>query len=60
MISRRYSFIIAAALVLISFTVAVNSAISIRVETEKAVFATDEKFLSASSFVISVYQNPFP
>ena len=48
MISRKYSFIAAATLV--SFTVAVNSAITISVDTDKALFVTDEKFLSASYF----------
>ena len=58
MISRKYSFIAAATLV--SFTVAVNSAITISVDTDKALFATDEKFLSVGCFLISRLLNQYP
>ena len=47
MISRRYSFIFAAA-ILVSVMVVVNSSNVIRIDTDKDVFITDEKFLSAS------------
>ena len=48
MISRKYSLLIAATLV--SFTVAVNSGNAVRVDTDKAIFVTDEKFLSVGCF----------
>ena len=47
MISRKYSFIFAAA-ILASLMVVVNTSNVIRIDTDKAVFITDEKFLSAS------------
>ena len=47
MISRKYSFIFAAA-TLVSLMVAVNSSNVMRIDMDKAVFTTDEKFLSAS------------
>ena len=47
MISGKYSFIFVAA-ILASLMVVVNSSNVIRIDTDKAVFITDEKFLSAS------------
>lgn len=49
MISRKCTnYLIATTLV--SFTVAVNCANALHVDTDKAIFVTDEKFLSASYF----------
>ena len=47
MISRKYPFIFAAA-TLVSLMVVVDSSNVIRIDTDKAIFITDEKFLSAS------------